>query len=325
MKRRHVLLTIAGIGLALRVPESGAQSGGKPTVIGLLDASDRDEYWVAFRGKFRELGYVEDRNVTFEFRAAKGNLDLLAPFAQELTRLNVRLIVTSGTAAALAARRATSKIPIVMATGTDQVSVGLAASLARPGGNVTGVATMSSELMPKRLELLREVVPKMQRVALLWHADNLAWMASVKELEVVTEKLKIALRIFGVRSAEELADAFAGMTKERVEGLIVVQSPFASTHRKRIVELAIKHRLPSAYGAASFVAAGGLFSYAPDYLEMFRYAAVYADKILKGANPADLPIEQPSKLEIVVNLKTAQAIGITVPRAILTRADQVIQ
>ncbi len=325
MKLRQVLFAIAGFTMALAAPGSNAQSGAKGLVIGYLDGGDRVEYWGAFQQQFRQLGYVEGRNVSFESRAAKGNLDLLPPLARELAGLNVRVIVTSGTAAALAARRATSKIPIVMATGTDQVSLGLAASLARPGGNVTGVASLTSELMPKRFELLREVVPKISRVAVLWHAENLASMASVKELEATTERLRIAFRSFAVRGADELADAFATMTRERVEGLIVVNSPFTGVHGKRIVELAIQHRFPSAYGDAEFVRIGGLLSYAPSYFDMFRHAAIYVDKILKGANPGDLPIEQPTKLEIAVNLKTAQAIGITVPQAFLMRADQVIR
>jgi putative ABC transport system substrate-binding protein len=322
MKRRQVLRTAV---VLFPIPAATAQSNTKGIVIGLLDAGDRVEWWDAFRRRLRELGYVEGRDVSFEQRYAKGNLDALPSMAQELVRLKVTAIVTSGVAAASAAKRATNKIPIVMASGTDQVSMGLVASLARPGGNVTGVSSLTSELSVKRLELLREFVPKSSRLGVLWHADNAASMASVRDLEGFATRERLSFKSFGVRSATEFTDAFTAITRERIEGIAVVNSPFIYSERKPIAELALKYKIPAVYGAAEYAEAGGLVSYAPSYPEMFRHAAVYLDKILKGANPADLPIEQPTTFELVINLKTAKALGLTIPQSVLIRADEVIQ
>jgi putative ABC transport system substrate-binding protein len=322
MNRRDTVLALIALGASPLAAE--AQPAGKVPVIGLLDAGARSEMWVAFRQQFRDLGYVEGRNVRFESRSAKDAFDLLAPMAQDLVKLNVAVIVTSGTVAARAAKRATSRIPIVMATGTDQVSLGLAASLARPGGNVTGNASLTSELTTKRFELLSEIVPRMARVAVLWHVENMPSMASVRDLEHAASKSKIALQSLGISNAEELAAAFAAMTREHADGLVVPQSPFTFDQRASIAELSLKHRMPAVFGASEFVDAGGLVSYAPNYLDLFRRAAIYVDKILKGARPGDLPIEEPTKFELVVNRRTAKAIGIKVPQSILVRADRVI-
>jgi putative ABC transport system substrate-binding protein len=315
----------AALPAVVHVSRSSAQSGAKVTVIGLLDAGERLEWWDAFRQQLRELGYVEGRNMRLEQRYAKGNLDLLPGLAKELVQLKVAVIVTSGAAAAVAAQRVTRTIPIVMATGTDQVSLGLAASLARPGGNVTGVSTLTSDLMAKRFELLREIVPKSSRFAALWHADNVPSGASVKELEGAAARARVAFRSVGIRSAEELTDAFSAMSRERIEALIVLNSPFIYTERKRIADLALKHKLPAIYGAAEYAEAGGLLSYAPSYPEMFRRAAIYVDKILKGAKPADMPIEQPTTFELVINANTARALGAAIPPTLLARANRVIQ
>jgi putative tryptophan/tyrosine transport system substrate-binding protein len=316
---------IVAFPVALLQTRSNAQPGAKPTVIGLLDASDRQEWWEAFRQQLRELGYIEGRNVSFETRLAKGDLELLPAMARELVRLKVNVIVTSGTSAALAAKRASSTIPVVMATGTDQVSLGLAASLARPAGNVTGLSTQTSELMGKRFDLVHELVPNISRLAVLWHNDNLSSMASVRDLEMVAARSRVALQTVGVRNAEELGDAFSSMTRERAEAVIVVQTPLMYTERNEITKLATKHRLPSMYGATEYVVAGGLMSYAPSYPELFRHAAVYTQKILKGANPGDLPIEQPTTFELVINANTARALGIAVPPSMLARASRVIR
>ncbi len=325
-RRRAALCVIVALPMALlHTARSIAQPSSKPTVIGLLDASDRLEWWDAFRQQLRELGYIEGRNVSFETRLAKGDLELLPAMARELVRLKVNVIVTSGTSAALAAKRASSTIPVVMATGTDQVSLGLAASLARPAGNVTGLSTLTSELMGKRFDLVHELIPNMSRLAVLWHNDNLSSMASVRDLEPVAARSRVALQTVGVRSAEELTDAFSSMTRERAEAVIVVQTPLMYTERNEIARLATKHRLPSMYGAAEYVVAGGLMSYAPSYPELFRHAAVYTQKILKGANPGDLPIEQPTTFELVINANTARALGIAVPPSMLARASRVIR
>lgn len=325
-QRRAALCAIVAFPMALLLAtRSIAQPGTIRTLIGLLDASDRIEWWDAFRQRLRELGYIEGRNVGFETRLAKGDLELLPAMARELVRLKVNVIVTNGTAAALAAKQETSVIPIVMATGTDQVSLGLAVSLARPGGNVTGLATLTSELMAKRFDLMYQLIPTMSRLAVLWQSENSASMVSIRDLEAVVARSRVALQTVGVSSADELTTAFSSMTHERAEGLIVVQTPLMSTARHKIAALAAKHRLPSIYGSSEFVVAGGLMSYAPSYSELFRRAAVYVQKILNGASPGDLPIEQPTTFEFVINANAARALGITVPQSMLARASQVIR
>jgi putative ABC transport system substrate-binding protein len=326
MKRRQALLGILGLGVGLAsARNASAQSSGKVPVIGLLDAGERLEWWAAFRQQLRELGYVEDQNIRFEARFASARPERLTAFAQELVRLNVAVIVTGGTVAALDARRATGKIPIVMATGADHVSLGLAVSLARPGRNVTGMSSVSSELTGKRLELLREVLPKMSRLAVLWHSDNIGSAPAVRDLEAAARLSRVALQNLGVSTANELAGAFSAAARERAEAVFVAAGPFTFTERQRIAELALKHRLPSMHGPSEYVEAGGLLSYAPSYPELFRHAAVYVDKILKGTKPGDLPIEQPTKFELVINLKTAKALGLSIPKAVLLRADRVIE
>lgn len=326
MQRREALLATASFTATLLVSSAAsAQSGKRAPIVAYLDASERLEWWAAFKLQLNELGYVEGRNVTFETRTAKGALEQLRPMAQELVRLKVDVIVTSGTAAAMVAKRATSKIPIVMATGTDQVSLGLAASLGHPGGNVTGLSTITSELAGKRFELLREFVPNISRLAVLWHAENVASMASIRDIEVAAGKASITLQPVGVSSADELTDAFAAMIRERTQAVIVIQTPLMYAERSRIAQLALKNRLPSMFGAAEYVIAGGFMSYAPSYPDLYRHAAVYVDKILKGANPGDLPIEEPNAVEMVVNLATARALGISIPPAMLARVNRVIQ
>ena len=324
-RRRALLASVALLATVLQVPRSSAQSSARVAVIGLLDATERPEWWDAFRQQLRELGYVEGRNVRFEQRYAKGNLDLLPGLAKGLVELRVAVIVTTSGVAALAAQRATRTIPIVMASGADQVALGLAASLARPGGNVTGVSTLTPDLAAKRFELLRELVPKSTRVAALWHTDNVPSRASVRELDGAAARARVAFLSVGIRSAEELPDAFAQMSRERIDALVVVSGPLIFQERKRIVDLALKHRIPAMYGATEYAEVGGLLSYAPSYPELFRHAAIYVDKILKGANPADMPIEQPTTFELVINANTARALGVVIPPSLLARANRVIQ
>ena len=326
MKRRQALVGIFGIGMwasATRV--SRAQPAARTPVIGLLDAGERPDWWAALRERLRELGYVEGRNISFEARYAKGKPERLPALAQDLVGRKVDVIVTASLVAALEAKRATGKIPIVMGTGADHVSLGLVVSLARPGRNVTGMSSISSELTGKRLEILREVFPKMSRLAVLWQSENIGSAASMRELEAAARTSRVALQNLGVGTAEELADAFSAATRERAEAIFVVGGPLVTSERQRIAELALKHRLPSMHTGSQSVQVGGLLSYGPDFAEMFRRAAVYVDKILKGAKPGDLPIEQPTKFDLVVNLRTAKALGVTIPPAVLLRADRVIE
>ena len=325
MKRRQALSGMVAFSLLLETPWSKAQSSVQRTVIGLLDGGERLEWWDAFRKQLKELGYVEGRNVTFEPRYAKGKLETLPLLANELVQQKVAVIVTSGTAAAIAAEHATRTIPIVMASGGEQVSRGLATSLAHPGGNVTGVASLTADLMGKRLELLREVVPKSNRVAALWHADNTSSQTSVRELDGAAVRVKVAFQSFPIRDTADLPTAFASMTREHVDAVVVVNGPEIYAERKRIAELALKNRLPAIYGSSEYADAGGLLAYGPSYIELFRRAALFVDKILKGAKPGDLPIEQPTNFELVINANTARALGVTIPPSMLARASRTIQ
>jgi putative ABC transport system substrate-binding protein len=239
--------------------------------------------------------------------------------------LKVTVIVTSGTVTAQDAQRATRTIPIVMATGDDPVQGGLVKSLARPGGNVTGVTSLNAQVMGKRFEQFHEALPKIARLAVLWDRNNGASVPQVREIETAARAAKIAVQSLGVKGAGEFAQAFVAMTNDRAGGVLVVSGPSFFSERQRLAELALKHRLPSMYAQAEFVEAGGLLSYGPSYTGLFRQAAHYVDKILKGAIPGDLPIEQPTTFELVINLKTARALGITLPSQTLLRADRSIQ
>ena len=292
----------------------------------MLDYSTPDparlEWWKAFRQALRELGYVEGQSIRFEARWAQGRSDRLPGLAAELVGLRVDVIVTGGGEAARAAKQATATIPIVMTTGSDPVKLGIVESLARPGGNVTGVSSISSDLMAKRVELLRELLPKVTRVAILWDETPQSGI-SVQELEPAARRLGIGIHTVGVRGSNDFARAFSEAARSRA--VILVASSFMFTERKRIADLALKHRLPTALGAREYVEAGGLFSYAVSFPDQFRRAAWYVDRILRGARPADLPVEQPTTFELVINLKTAKALGLTVPRSLLQRANQVIE
>ena len=319
MNRRRVLLAIVSVGLGFPAArESSAQSTAKAAVLGLLDGGERLEWWATFQQALRDLGYVEAQSLTFHQRFARGRFEQLPALAQELVRLKVAVIVTSGTVAAQAAKHATSAIPIVMATGTEET-----ASLARPGANVTGLTSLSTGLTGKRFELVREVVPQISRLAVLWHRGGSE--LALTELKAAARPSKVALQVLGVTTEDELPGAFSAMTKERARAVFVIADPMLFSARQRISDLAIKLRLPSIHGPSEYVEAGGLLSYGPSYPDLFRRAAVYVDKILKGARPGDLPIEQPAKFELVVNLKTAQALRVTIPRAILLRADRLIE
>jgi putative ABC transport system substrate-binding protein len=304
-----------------------AQPAARVPVIGTLDYGAPDSarlaWWKAFHKTLQELGYVEGRSVAFEARWAEGRVERLPRLAAELVRLRVDVIVTGGGEAGRAAKQATTTIPIVMATGADPVRLGVVASLAQPGGNVTGVSSLSSELTAKRLELLRQLLPKVSRVAMLSDQTPNSMM-SVRDIEAAAQVLGIEVHQVVGRDPKQLDQAISSARRERAGALIVVASPNLFIERKRIAELALKHRLPTAVGGREYAEAGGLFSYAVSYPDLFRRAAVYVDKILKGAKPADLPVEQPTTLELIINLKTAKALGLTIPQSLLLRADQLI-
>ena len=301
-----------------------AQPAGKVPRIGILrPGSPPDPLLDAFRQGLRELGYDEGRNVSIEYRWAEGRDERLPDLAADLVRLPVDVIV-AGVGAVEAAKHATSTIPIVMPVSSDPVRAGLVASLARPGGNVTGLTSLSGELPGKWMELLKETLPRVSRVAVLW--DPAGDPRQVDTSDAAARSLGVRLHVLKVGRVGGFDPAFAEARKNDAGALIVLGSPFFYVHRARLVELAAKHRLPAIYAQREFVVgSGGLMSYGTDYHHQFRRAATYVDKILKGAKPADLPIEQPTKFEFVINLKTAKALGLTIPPAVLARADEVIE
>jgi putative ABC transport system substrate-binding protein len=315
---------------ALSLPTQ-AQQPAKVPRIGFLVPAFASTYATriaAFQRGLRELGYVEGKNIAIEYRYADGKLDQRSHLLAELIRLNVDIIVTNSTDTVLAAKKATDTIPIVFATAGDPVASGIVDSLARPGGNLTGLSLQSPELGGKRLELLKEVVPKVSRVAvLLWNRQNRGTSLQLKELEAAAAALGLQLQPVEVRGPvpNDLENAFSAITKARSSALIGLLGPTFSIHRGRIAELAVKNRLPAMYGDREFAELGGLITYGPDNTDLFRRAATYVDKILKGAKPADLPVEQPTKFELVINLKTAKQIGLTIPPNVLARADKVIK
>ena len=329
MDRRTFIGTLTG-GLLTAPLAAGAQQASKVWRIGLLDYGSsgpaRLAWWRAFQDKLRELGYVEGQNVVFQPRWANGQVSRLEGLATELVAAKVHVLVTAGNPAALAAKQATSSIPIVTANGPDPVELGLAASLARPGGNVTGVTSISSELSAKRLGMLKELIPHVSRMAALWDRAARGSALNVRDTEVAARSLGIAVQSVAVRADPRDYDtAFVAMKRDGAGAVIVVQSSAFFAGYPRISDLAIKHRLPSVGGSKEYPEAGGLISYGADYPDLFRRAAVFVDKILTGAKPADLPVEQPNKFELVINMKTAKALGLTIPPSLLQRADQVIE
>ena len=327
MDRRAFL---AGSAALLAAPLAAeAQQAGKVVRIGLLSYAASDSAsaarWKAFRDGLRELGYVEGQNVIFESRWGDGQVGRLRGLAAELIDAKVDILATATSEAALAAKQATSSIPIVTATGADPVELGLVASLARPGGNVTGVFSMSNELAGKRLELLKQLIPRVSRVAFLRDSDNRASALNLREAESAARTLGLTVQGVGVRGPKELDAAFVAMKRARADAVIVGENTPFFADRRRIADLAVMHRLPTVAQAKEYAEAGGLVSYGPDYPDQFRRAATFVDKILKGAKPGDLPVEQPTKFELVINLKTAKALGLTIPPSLLARADQVIE
>ena len=329
VKRRAFITLLGGAAAAWPLAVS-AQQVGKVPRIGYLSPGSASPGPLAYHDEFqrelRELGYIEGRNIVVEYRFADGKFDRLDQLASELVGLNVDIIVSVVTQASLAAKNATSTIPIVIVSVADPVGAGLVSSLARPGANVTGTSAMTSEVIGKSLSLLKETVPTVSPVAVLWNPNNVTYQGQIlRETEVSAGKLGVELQTFGVRAPDDFDRTFAAITSARAASLLVLPDPLFSAYTARIADLADKSHLPAMYGLKDDVAAGGLLAYGPKYADLYRRAASYVDKILKGAKPADLPVEQPTKFEFVINLKTAKTLGITIPPGVLAIADEVIE
>jgi putative ABC transport system substrate-binding protein len=301
------------------------QLAGKLYRIGALSGTSETPVWEGLWQGLRELGWVEGQNLVVERRFAEGRFERLPDLAAELVRLRVDVIVAGTNRAAFPARRATSTIPIVGVAVHDAVGTGLVASLARPGGNITGVESMAPELDAKRLELLREISPKILNVAILYNPGDPAMQLHRRHTEAAAQTLSISVRALEIRDPQDFDGVFAVLAKERPDALLVFTDPFIFRHRKPIVEFTIKNRLPAVYEFKEFVDLGGLTAYGPSLKGMGYRAATLVDKILKGAKPGDLPVEQPTKFDLIINLGTAKALGLTIPPSVLARADEIIQ
>jgi putative ABC transport system substrate-binding protein len=321
-------LSVIAFVLALTGVVAQAQQPTKIPRIGYLSLnspSTNPARIEAFRQGLRELGYVEGKNISIEYRYAEGNLARLPALAAELVRLKVEVIVTSSPSPTRAAKEATVTIPIVFAQDGDPVASGFVASLARPGGNITGLSTLAPELSGKRLELLKEVVPKLSRVAVFGSSTTSSTAPTLKETELAAGAFKVQLQYLDVLDAKDIETAFRAASKGRVDAVLVLAGPVVFSQRAQIAELAVKSRLPAIYPQTEFTEAGGLVYYGANTPDMYRRAATYVNKILKGAKPSDLPVEQPTKFELVINLKAAKQIGPTIPPNVLARADKVIR
>ncbi len=328
--RKASALLVLTLGIALLVPLS---SSGQPPVRGprigyltLAPLSDPPSpERAAFLQGLKELGYFEGKTIAIEYRSAEGNVEMLPDAAAELVERNVDLIVAAGTVACLAVKNATRTIPIVMMFVSEPVANGLISSLAKPGGNVTGLSIIQTQLDVKRLELLKETVPSVSRVAVLWTSVHPAHTLELKAIQRVAPALGITLLSFEVTRVDDLMNAFSVMAKERPDAIFTLWDFRTLAYRELIAEFAAKNRLPTSFPLREYVNAGGLMSYAPNPSELFRRTASFVDKILKGAKPSDLPVEQPTKFELVVNLKTAQALGVSIPQSVLLRSETVIE
>jgi putative tryptophan/tyrosine transport system substrate-binding protein len=299
----------------LKVPRLGVLQLGAPPNVNVE----------AFIQGLRELGYIEGKNILIEYRWAEGKADRLPGLATELVRLKVDAIFTTGTPAIFALKQATKTVPVVFFSTSDPVGTGVVTSLAHPGGNITGITTLASDLWPKRLELLKEIVPKLSRVAMIWNKGNAGMNLEAKATQEVAGPLAIALQDRGVKDPNELDVVFLAMTKDRPDGFLALMDPVLNSYQKQILDFLAQNRLPAVFENKNWVEAGGLISYGANYADAHRRAATLMDNILKGAKPADLPVEQPTKFELVINLKTAKQIGLTIPSNVLARADRVIK
>jgi putative tryptophan/tyrosine transport system substrate-binding protein len=326
---RRDFITLLGGATGLAWPlKAGAQQSAKVPRVGFMGNSTEvleGNLVGPFREGLRGLGYQEGQNIVIEYRWAEGKYERFPALIAELLAANVDVIVTAGTPASLAVKKATSSVPLVMIAVGEPVATGLVASLARPGGNITGVTSISPEIEGKRLELLREVVPGLSHIAVLWNAGSPVQVIQERETRIAAQALGMKTLSLGVRTLEEIEGAVATMLRERPEALFVLADRLFLHHRKRIMDFAVQHRLPGVHAYRELVEVGGLMSYGPSYADMHRRAATFVDKILKGATPADLPVERPVKFELVVNLKVAKALGLTLPPSILLRADEIIE
>ena len=317
-----VSLALASLHLAQAQQPKKVPRIGHLTPVSLSAMASRYE---AFRQGLRELSYVEGKNIVIDWRSGDGKLDRLPALAAGLVRLKLDVIVTAGPAATRAAKEATSTIPIVMAQDPDPVGNGFVASLARPGGNITGLSTLAPELSGKRVEILREVVPKLSRVAVLGTSTDPGYAQVIRELELAAKAFGVKLQYLDVLDSKELETAFRVASKGGADGVLVLTSPVFTSQQRQLAEIAVKNHLPTIFSDARYVEAGGLMTYGVSFLDLDRRAAVYVDKILKGAKPADLPVEQPTKFEFIINLRAAKQIGLTIPPNVLARADKVIK
>jgi ABC-type uncharacterized transport system substrate-binding protein len=326
MKRRDFITLIGGAAAGWPLAARAQQAGKLPTigVLAATTASVSGQWVAAFVQRLRELGWMEGRNVAIEVRWAEGRDERSAEIAAEFVRLKVDVIVTWSTTAALAAKQATSAIPIVFAAAGDPVGIGLVASLSRPGGNVTGLSVQLADLAGKRLELLREFIPGLRRLAIMGNVGNPFTVLEMGETQAAAHTLGLEVATLKIRRAQDIAPAFEGLGG-RAQALYVASDPVLATNRVRVVTLALSARLPTIYGFREYVDAGGLMSYGPNFPDQFRRAADHVDKILHGAKPADLPVEQPTKFDLVINLTTAKALGLEMPPMLLARADEVIE
>jgi putative ABC transport system substrate-binding protein len=327
MHKKIVCISLCAVLLALSFPAAAQQPARIPRIGILINtpASVQSTRVEAFRRRLHELGYIEGKNIVIEYRYAEGKLERLPDLAAELVRLKVDVIVASAPRAVFAAKKASATIPIVFAVASDPVGLGLVSSLARPGGNITGLSLMAPDLDGKRLELLKEAFPKVARVAFLWFPGGPTGNLSLKEMEAAAKALGVKLLSLEVQSLDDFESAFARAKRDGAQALLTTPHSLISTQQRQVLDFAAKNRLPAMYSTSEFVEAGGLMSYAPNNADLWRRAADYVDKIFKGAKPADLPVEQPTKFEFLVNLKTAKQIGVTIPQKVLERADKVIR
>jgi putative ABC transport system substrate-binding protein len=325
MRGRIISVVLAIILLATIFPAEAQQPARIPKIGWLGARSASAPALESFRRELRALGYVEGQNIAFEYRYAEGKLDRLPALADELVRLKVDVLLTPATPAAVAGKKATRTIPIVFYTGSDPAALGLVESFARPGGNITGFTTIEAVLVGKRLELLKETIPKLSRVAALWNPHDPISAQAWKESQLPARELGLQLHSMEVSSADKFEGDFKEATRAGSAALALMSSPFFFSHQKQIVDLVAKNRLPAIYGNREFVVSGGLMSYGVDEVEPYRRIASMVDKILKGTKPADIPVEQPVKFELLINLKTAKSLGLTIPQVVLMRAEKVIK
>ena len=326
--KRKIIICLLTTALLSTAPFVDAQQPTKIPRIGCLYAgspSTQSARMEAFRQGLRELGWVEGKNIVIEYRYAEGKFDRLPALAAELVRLKVDVIVTAAPPPTRSAKKATVTIPIVMAFDDDPVGSGFVASLARPGGNITGLATLAPEISGKQLELMKEIVPKLSRVGVLGDVTRPGIPQALREINVAADALRVQVQYLEVRDPKDIESAFRAASKEHADAVLVLGSPVLNSQQKQVIELAVKSRLPAIYFNLEFVEAGGLMSYGVNIADLARRAATYVDKILKGRKPADLPVEQPIKFEFIINLKAAKQIGLTIPPNVLVRADRVIR